>query len=190
MAFNWDCLDIGNVELEHSQNYFDVRHIEHERLGEQCEELIEQMIPHSKPIAVFKGKRLFKSNEFESPAPKKKLEVKRSQRLSEKSKPVMKSKLKTAAPLIKKKSLPEVSTRLSTRQSGAEKQIPVTRTSRLIQHAQAYAEKRRAMLERHRKEQEEKNKPKKFRARSVPKYIKERRKRSTIDGNKENVEKS
>lgn len=65
MAFNWDSLDIGNVELEHSQNFFDVRHIEHERLGEQCEEFIDKIVPRSKPIAIFKGKRLFKSNEFE-----------------------------------------------------------------------------------------------------------------------------
>lgn len=76
MNFNWDALDIGNVELEHSQNYFDIRHIEHERLNEQTEEFIDKIVPRSKPIAIFKGKRLFKSNEFEAGShPEKKLKA-------------------------------------------------------------------------------------------------------------------
>lgn len=66
MAFNWDSLDIGNVELEHSQNFFDFRHIEHERLGEQNDEFAYKIVPRSKPIAIFKGKRLFRSDEFQT----------------------------------------------------------------------------------------------------------------------------
>lgn len=45
------------------------------------------------------------------------------------------------------------------------------------------------MLERYKKEQEEKNKPKRFRARSLPKYIKAQKtqKGLIIEENKENV---
>lgn len=65
----------------------------------------------------------------------------------------------------------------------------IPRTSRLTQYAEAYAEKRKAMIERYRKEQEEKNKPKRFRARSLPKYLKAQKaqKRASDEGNKENV---
>lgn len=65
----------------------------------------------------------------------------------------------------------------------------VARPSRLTKYAEAYAEKRKAMLERYKKEQEEKNKPKRFRARSLPKYIKAQKaqKGLIIEENKENV---
>lgn len=65
----------------------------------------------------------------------------------------------------------------------------IPRQSRVAQYAETYAEKRKAMIERYKKEQEEKNKSKRFRARSLPKYLKARmaQKRSPNEENKENV---
>lgn len=32
MAVNWDKLNVGHMDLNHSEGYFDKRHLEHERL--------------------------------------------------------------------------------------------------------------------------------------------------------------
>uniref|UniRef100_A0A336MHF0 CSON001438 protein n=1 Tax=Culicoides sonorensis TaxID=179676 RepID=A0A336MHF0_CULSO len=245
MAFNWDALDIGNVELEHSQNYFDTRHIEHERLNEQNEEFVEKIIQRSKPIAVFKGKRLL--DEFQScddqpgkaivqqnakkrrievnlkkPEPEiKKLNTKKRRIEVNSKKPETKIWKLEAQP---KKSVQQIKkpeqksmqfdqkskkTELQTKKFGLQKiknesnpvqkkeNVPrrsvkgptVPRLSRLTQYAEAYTQKRRAMIERHKKEQEEKNKPKQFRARSLPKFIKAQKVAEKRRSEEENVSK-
>lgn len=32
MAVNWDKLNVGRIDLDHSEGFFDKRHLEHERL--------------------------------------------------------------------------------------------------------------------------------------------------------------
>uniref|UniRef100_A0A336M871 CSON013392 protein n=1 Tax=Culicoides sonorensis TaxID=179676 RepID=A0A336M871_CULSO len=227
MAFNWDALDIGNVELEHSQNYFDTRHIEHERLNEQNEEFVEKIIQRSKPIAVFKGKRLL--DEFQScddqpgkgiiqqnakkrrievnlkkPEPKiRKLEAQPKRSVQQIKKPEQKLKQfdqKSKKPELQTKKFGLQKIKNESKPVQKKENVPrrsvkgptVPRMSRLTQYAEAYTQKRRAMIERHKKEQEEKNKPKQFRARSLPKFIKAQKlaeRRRSEEENKENVSK-
>lgn len=188
--FNWDALDIGNCDLEHSQNFFDFRHIEHERLNEQNEEFLDKIIPRSKPIAVFKGKRLL--DEFKScDDQKEKLTQGKMKDEGKRLENVLHLKFSYKILFYSKPKPSNPKTNPVKGKIEPPRPPTIPRTSRLTQYAETYAEKRKAMIERYQKEQEEKNKPRKFRARSLPKFLKAQRerKRSSNEGsNKENVQ--
>jgi len=60
MAVNWDNLNIGRPELDHSQRFFEKRHLEHERANDLA---LKQLLLGQKPVAKVQGRKSLQTPE-------------------------------------------------------------------------------------------------------------------------------